>query len=154
MTAGVGGEEPNPQFAMEILQSTNVVAGISDGGAHVKFLTGGVFPTDLLMWLVRDEGLMSLEDAHSKLSYLPAFVGGFRDRGFLREGAPADVVVYDLENLKLMPTEVAHDLPGGDWRRVQKAEGYRWIMVNGQVTFEDGKPTGTLSGRLLRHGAG
>ena len=153
MTAA-GGEGPNPQFAMEILQSPNVVAGISDGGAHVKFQTGGVFPTDTLMWLVRDEGLVSLEEAHFKLSYLPAFLGGFRDRGFLREGAPADAVVYDLEKLKLMPTEIVHDLPGGDWRRIQKAEGYHWVMVNGQVTFEDGKPTGELPGKLLRHGRG
>ena len=53
----------------------------------------------------------------------------------------------------LGPNEVVHDLPGGDWRRVQKAEGYRWTLVNGQVTLEDGVPTGALSGKLLRHGA-
>ena len=143
-----------PESRVEILQSPYVIPGISDGGAHVKFLTSGIFPTDLLTWLVRDEGLLSLEDAHFKLSYLPAFFGGFRDRGFLRESAPADIVVYDLERLALSPAEVAHDLPGGDWRRIQKAEGYRWILVNGQVTFEDGNPTGALSGKLLRHGMG
>ncbi len=43
-------------------------------------------------------------------------------------------------------------LPGGDWRRIQKADGYRWILVNGQVSIEDGEPTGVLSGKLLRHG--
>ena len=72
-----------------------------------------------------------------------------KDRGFLREGAAADVVVYDLENLKLLPSEVVHDLPGGDWRRIQRAEGYRWVLVNGDLTFEDGEPTGALSGKLL-----
>ena len=120
----------------------------------MKFVPGGVYSTDMLTWLVRDEGRLSLEEAHYKLSYLPAFLGGIKDRGFLREGAPADVVVYDLENLKLIPAEVVHDLPGGDWRRIQKAEGYRWVLVNGDITFEDGEPTGALSGRLLRHGAG
>jgi N-acyl-D-aspartate/D-glutamate deacylase len=106
------------------------------------------------MWLVRDEGMVSLEEAHYKLSYLPAFCGGFKDRGFLREGAPADILVYDLENLEMGDLEVAHDFPGDEWRRVEKVIGYRSIMVNGQVTFDDGKSTGALPGKLLRHGKG
>ena len=142
----------NPQYTAEVLQSLYVIPGVSDGGAHVKFSTGGNYPTEMLTWLVRDEQVVSLEDAHYKLSYLPAFFGGFRDRGFLREGAPADIVVYDLEGLKLLPSEIAEDLPGGEWRRVQRAAGYRWIMVNGQVTFEDGEPTQAMPGELLRHG--
>ena len=143
----------NPEYAAEVLHSPHVIAGLSDGGAHVKFLTGGSYPTDLLNWLVRDEKVLTLEEAHYKLSYLPAHFGGFRDRGFIREGAPADIVVYDLDKLKLLPTEVAEDQPGGEWRRIQRAEGYRWTLVNGQVTFEDGKPTGVLPGKLLRSGA-
>ena len=63
-------------------------------------------------------------------------------------------MAYDLENLALEPIEIAHDLPGGDWRRIQRAVGYRWVLVNGQLTFEDGNPTGTLPGKLLRHGRG
>ena len=136
------------------MRSPYVLAGASDGGAHVKFTPGGIYPTDMLAWLVRDEGLLSLEEAHFKLSYLNAFASGFRDRGFLSEGAPADIVAYDLDKLALGPLEVVHDLPSGDWRRVQKAEGYRWVLVNGEVTFEDGNPTGALPGRLLRHGRG
>ena len=142
------------QFTAEVMNSMHVIPGISDGGAHTKFLTGGAFPTEILTWLVKEEGLVSLEEAHYKLSALPAFFGGVHDRGFLREGAPADVVVYDMDKLKLLPTEIAHDLPGGDWRRVQKAEGYRWTIVNGKVTFEDGAPTGALPGKLLRKGRG
>ena len=142
----------NAQYMAEVVNSPYVIAGVSDGGAHVKMSTAGSFPTETLIWLVRDEQLVSLEELHYKLSYLPAFFGGFQDRGFLREGAPADIVIYDLENLRLLPVEVAHDLPGGDWRRVRKAEGYRWMLVNGQVTSEDGNPTGAMSGRLLRHG--
>ena len=64
------------------------------------------------------------------------------------------MLVYDLEGLKLLSSEVVHDLLSGDWRRVQQAEGYRWTLVNGQVTLEDGKPTGNVSGRPLRHGRG
>jgi len=55
------------------------------------------------------------------LSYLPVFMGGFQDRGFLCEGVSADVVVYDFENLKAMDPEVLHELPGDEWRRVQRA---------------------------------
>jgi N-acyl-D-aspartate/D-glutamate deacylase len=75
----------------------------------------------------------------------------------LREGAAADVVVYDMEELDMEPRwtgEVAHDLPGGEWRRVQRARGYKEIIVNGQTTFADGECTGATPGRLLRHGRG
>ena len=130
------------------------MTGNSDGGAHVKFLTLPDYPTRLLSHLVRDTGVVSLEEAHYKLGYLTAYAAGIQDRGFLREGAPADIVVYDLEKLSLTPQEIVHDLPGGDWRRVQRAEGYRWIIVNGEPTLEDGKPTGALPGKVLLHGRG
>jgi len=142
------------QFTTEVLNSNLVVAGVSDGGAHVKFLTAGIYPTDLLIWLVRDEKTITLEDAHYKLSYLPAHMGGFKDRGAIREQAPADIVVYDLDKLEVLPSEVAEDLPGGEWRRIQKSKGYDWILVNGQITFENGEPTGALPGKFLRNGRG
>jgi N-acyl-D-aspartate/D-glutamate deacylase/nitrite reductase/ring-hydroxylating ferredoxin subunit len=142
------------QFTTELVASNVVVAGVSDGGAHVKFLTAGIYPTDLLTWLVRDEKTVSLEDAHYKLSYLPAHLGGFKDRGAIREQAPADIIVYDLEKLEVLPSEVAEDLPGGEWRRIQKSKGYDWILVNGQITFENGEPTGALPGKFLRNGRG
>ncbi len=142
------------QFTAEVLDSNLVVAGVSDGGAHVKFLTAGIYPTDMLCWLVRDEKMISLEDAHYKLSYLPAHFGGFKDRGAIREGAPADIVVYDLDKLEVLPSEVAEDLPGGEWRRIQKSKGYNWILVNGEITFKEGEPTGAMPGKLLRNGRG
>ncbi len=128
---------------------------MSDGGAHTKFLTAGSYTTDLLTWLVRDEERLSLEEAHYRLSYLPAHAAGFKDRGYLREGAPADVVVYDLEQLGRDPEwtgEVVHDLPAGEWRRVQRSHGYRWTIVNGVITFQDSTCTGATPGKLLRHG--
>jgi N-acyl-D-amino-acid deacylase len=109
------------QFTTEVLASNLVVAGVSDGGAHVKFLTAGIYPTDLLIWLVRDEKTITLEDAHYKLSYLPAHLGGFKDRGAIREHAPADIVVYDLGKLEVLPSEVAEDLSGGEWRRIESS---------------------------------
>ena len=142
----------NPDMVAELMRDPFIVAGVSDGGAHVKFFTGGSYTTDLLTWLVRDTGKLTLEEAHFHLSYLPAQAAGFSDRGFLKEGAPADIVVYDLENLKRVPEwdyEIAQDFPANEWRRVQRAQGYRWVMVNGTITFEDDECTGATPGQLL-----
>jgi N-acyl-D-amino-acid deacylase len=128
--------------------------GVSDGGAHTKFFTAGRYPTETITRMVREHNMLSLEDAHWRLSALPAWCAGFHDRGVLREGAPADIVVYDYDHLTVTPTEVAYDLPGGEWRRVQRAEGYRWILVNGHITFADGQGTAATPGKLLRHGRG
>jgi len=146
----------NADYNAEIINnSTFTFPGVSDGGAHTKFFTGGAFTTDFLRWLVRDEQKVTLEEAHYRLSALPAHAAGFRDRGVLREGAAADMVVYDLNGLGVEPDwigEVVHDLPGGEWRRVQRSKGYRSIIVNGEETFADGKCTGATPGKLLRHG--
>jgi len=147
----------NADFMAELMDVPYTLPGVSDGGAHTKFFTGGAWSTDLLKWLVRDEGKLTLEEAHYRLSALPAHAAGFRDRGVLREGAAADVVVYDMEELDMDPRwigEVVHDLPAGEWRRVQRARGYKEILVNGETTFSDGECTGATPGRLLRHGRG
>jgi N-acyl-D-amino-acid deacylase len=146
----------NSEFMAEIFNaSPYTFPGVSDGGAHTKFFTGGAFTTDFLRWLVRDEQKITLEEAHYRLSALPAHAAGFRDRGMLREGLAADVVVYDLDGLDVEPDwvgEIAHDFPGNEWRRVQRAKGYRSIIVNGVETFAEGKCTGETPGKLLRHG--
>ncbi len=152
--------QPEPEFNAEfnaeiINDSQYTFPGVSDGGAHTKFFTGGSFTTDFLRWMVRDEQKITLEEAHYRLSALPAHAAGFRDRGVLREGAWADVVVYDLQNLGVEPEwvgEVTHDLPGGEWRRVQRAKGYRSIIVNGVETFANDQCTEATPGKLLRHG--
>jgi N-acyl-D-amino-acid deacylase len=148
----------NADFMAEMTNdSPYTIPGVSDGGAHTKFFCGGAFTTDFLSWLVRDEQKVTLEEAHYRLSALPAHAAGFLGRGMLREGAAADVVVYDLKELAIEPEwvgEIAHDFPGGEWRRVQRARGYRAIIVNGEMTFADGRSTGATPGRLLRGGRG
>ena len=138
----------------EIVDNPYVLFGVSDGGAHTKFLTAGRYPTETLCKIVREHEMISPEEAHWRLSALPAMVAGFEGRGVLRKGAPADIVAYDFERLRVLPAEVTHDLPGGEWRRVQRAEGYRYVLVNGEVTIRDDEETGTSPGRLLRHGDG
>ena len=147
----------NAEFMAEMMKAPYSIPGVSDGGAHTKFFTGGAYSTDFLAWLVRDEGVLTLEEAHYRLSNLAAHAAGFQDRGVLREGAAADVLVYDLEELAIDPQwigEAEYDLPGGEWRRVQRARGYQQIIVNGEVTFEDGDCTGATPGELLRGGRG
>ncbi len=142
----------NMELMKELIDYPYLAFGVSDGGAHTKFLTAGRYPTEGIIKYCRDKQWISLEDIHWRLSALPAFCSGFKDRGFLREGAPADIVVYELDKLNVLPVEIVHDLPGDEWRRVQRAEGYRYIIVNGEVTFIDGNCTGATPGKLLRHG--
>jgi N-acyl-D-aspartate/D-glutamate deacylase len=136
----------------EIVTYPYCMFGLSDGGAHTKFFTAGRYPTETIIRFVRDNAVISLEEAHWRLSALPAHLAGFRDRGTLVEGAPADIIAYDLDELEVTEMEVVHDFPGDEWRRIQRAKGYRYILVNGEVTFINGKETGALSGQLLRHG--
>jgi N-acyl-D-aspartate/D-glutamate deacylase len=140
----------SPDHCKEML-AHRTVAGFSDGGAHAKFQTLGMFPTDLLSRLVRDAGVITLEQAHYHLSYMPAWVAGFKDRGAIREGFAADILVYDLDKLAIEEPESVYDLPpNNDSRLVQRPRGYRWIMVNGQVAFEEGKDTKAYPGKLVR----
>jgi N-acyl-D-amino-acid deacylase len=136
----------------EVVRSPLALPGISDGGAHTKFLTLGAYPTDYLTVHVRKNKTLDLEEAHWRLSAYPAYASGLKDRGVLREGYPADIIVYDFDTLDALPQEVVHDYPAGEWRRIRRAAGYRYILVNGVVTFVDGKSTGATPGRLLRHG--
>lgn len=144
------------RLTAEILRSPYAVPGISDGGAHCHFIVQGAYPTDLLEWMVREEGLITAEQAHYGLSRLPAHMCGMHDRGILREGAPADVVVYNPDTIRRTPswntTEKLYDQPAGGWRRAQRAEGLHFTICNGVITFEDLVCTGATPGVLVRQG--
>ena len=105
--------------------------GISDGGAHTKFVTTGRYPTELLGYWVREHNIMTLEEAHWRLSALPAQAAGLKGRGSIAEDMPADILVYDYEALESLPQERVWDYPAGEWRLIQKAKGYDYIIVNG-----------------------
>lgn len=139
----------------QVLRHRRTIPGTSDGGAHVKFWAGGQYSTDLIMWMVRENNLMTLEELHFKLSYLPSRVLGLHNRGALIVGQAADLFIYDFDKLGYEHGryEVAHDLPDGDWRRVCKPQGIERVMVNGQTTFTNGTDcTGALPGVLVGSG--
>jgi N-acyl-D-amino-acid deacylase len=142
-----------PEGMKEIATSPVALPGVSDGGAHTKFVTTGRYPTELIAYWVREHKIMSLEEAHWRLSAYPAMAAGLKGRGSLAEGMAADIIVYDLEALDSGPQERLWDYPAGEWRLVQKATGYSYIIVNGEITFVDGECTKATPGRLLRHGA-
>ena len=141
-----------PDAMKEIANGTVSLPGVSDGGAHTKFVTTGRFPTELISYWVREHNIMSLEEAHWRLSAMPAQAAGLKGRGSLAEGMPADILVYDYETLDSLPAERAWDYPAGEWRLIQKATGYNYIIVNGEITFIDGECTQATPGKLLRHG--
>lgn len=141
------------QAVREVASCSVALPGISDGGAHTKFVTTGRFATELLGHWVREHEVMSLEEAHWRLSAYPAMAVGLRNRGWIAEGMPADVIVYDPDTVDALPQERLFDYPAGEWRLVQKAVGYDRIIVNGRTTFADGVCTDATPGRLLRHGS-
>jgi N-acyl-D-amino-acid deacylase len=141
-----------PAAMKEIATASVSLPGVSDGGAHTKFVTTGRYPTELLGYWVREHGIMSLEEAHWRLSALPARAAGLKGRGHIAEDMPADIIIYDLAELDSLPAERVWDYPAGEWRLIQKAKGYTHIIVNGAVTFRDGECTQATPGKLLRHG--
>jgi N-acyl-D-aspartate/D-glutamate deacylase len=128
----------DPLKVAELLRHPNVLAGASDGGAHTKNFSGGQWTTDLLLWLCRENRFYTQEELHYRFAYQPARVMGLNDRGALLEGMAADIIVYSLDELYFEQDrfEILRDQPGGDFRRKAKAGGYRYIIVNGKVTFE------------------
>ena len=143
----------DPEAMKEILNHPYTHPCISDGGAHVRYLTVGIWPVNFLTMWARDHEAMSLEKAHYKMSGLPAFIAGFTDRGVLKEGFAADIIVYDLDKLGLQYDSPIYDddFPGGERRLIQKAKGIRYTLVNGGVTFTEGTVcTDATPGKLLR----
>jgi N-acyl-D-aspartate/D-glutamate deacylase len=125
-----------------------VMPGSSDGGAHLASFTGADYTTRLLTdWV---PGTLSLEQAVWRNTQMPASVHGLTDRGVLRAGAWADVVVMDPTRLKAHRARLADDFPAGTERYVVDAEGYVATVVNGQVLLREGAHSGALPGHVLR----
>ena len=143
-------------FFTEAMASTyrhpNVVPLNSDAGAHLRSECKAGDGTYFLRRWVIDRGIMSLEEGVRKLTSVPARMMGLSDRGVLKEGAAADIVVFDPARLDCLAKEPVADLPGGEERWVQKAAGISFVIVNGRVTLRDGKEAGELPGKVLRSG--
>jgi len=136
----------------EMLTHPHTVPGLADGGAHVGTICDGSFPTTLLAYWGRDRDrdridLPFLVQRHCRDT---ASTVGLLDRGVLAPGYRADVNVVDFENLRLHKPEIAHDLPAGGRRLLQRAEGWEHTVVAGRETYHRGEATDELPGRLVR----
>ncbi|HET9489434.1 MAG TPA: amidohydrolase family protein [Methylomirabilota bacterium] len=136
--------------ALEIMRHPRCVVTFSDSGAHVSQLMDASLQTHLLSHWVRARQAFTLEQAVRMLTLVPATLWGFADRGLLREGMAADLVIFDPDTIAAEMPEVVDDLPAGARRLVQRTRGVAATVVNGEVLLRDGKHTGALPGRLLR----
>ena len=135
----------------EILNDKSVLVALGDGGAHVDMLCDAGYPTYLLGTWVRERQALTLEEGVRRLTSDPADVFGIRDRGRLAPGLAADIAIFDPARVgSTNRGERRFDLPGGAKRMVMPSRGVEYTVVNGAVTWADGKLTGATAGQVLR----
>ena len=144
----LGGDEAS---MAELLNSPYTVVGLSDAGAHLVFEANDGFSTFFLGHWVREKQIMSLEKAVRRITFDSASMFGMYDRGLIRAGMNADLVIFDPDTIALGPEEKVGDLPGGAIRLRRLAQGVDYTIVNGEVLIEGGNHTGALPGRVARN---
>jgi N-acyl-D-aspartate/D-glutamate deacylase len=148
-----GDDDDSWKLREMVLRDTRTIAGGSDCGAHVDMLDTFAMNTTLLGPCVRERGLVTLEEAVQMLTSAPATLYGIIDRGVIREGAWADLFVFDPDEIGPGRVEMRSDLPGRAERLFSTPTGVGHVFVNGQEVVRDGMElTGALPGRVLRSG--
>jgi N-acyl-D-amino-acid deacylase len=150
-TSSTNGDE---QAVAEILRSPFTLVGQSDAGAHLIYDAGYGYATRFLGYWIRERNVMSLEEGVRKLTFMVASIFGLHDRGLIRPGMAADVVIFDPATVRECEPDLVSDLPGGEKRFIQKALGIETTIVNGEVFVSQGEHTGTFPGRVLGKGNG
>ena len=144
----------NLDYVEKMLNHPYSISGLGDAGAHCGAISDASFPTTLIQHWGRDRKRgkkIPLEKLISMQTLETSKLLGINDRGLLKEGLKADINVIDFKNLTLHEPEVLNDLPAGGRRLVQKATGYEYTIVSGQVAFKNGEATGALNGKLIRN---
>jgi N-acyl-D-aspartate/D-glutamate deacylase len=134
----------------EMLDDKVVTLGLADAGAHVGQIMDSSQPTYFLTHWVRDQQRWTLAEAIRRLTSDTADLFGIAQRGRLVAGSYADVNVIDLAGMRLPQPEFVNDFPNGAGRYIQRATGYDYTVVNGQVFMDHGEHAGALSGVILR----
>jgi N-acyl-D-aspartate/D-glutamate deacylase len=135
-----------------VIGDRRAVVGASDAGAHFDLLATFNYATGLLQEAVRERQLMSFEDAVHLMTQVQAELYGIRERGLLREGWYADVVVLDPTTIATRDVAMRYDLPGNYGRLYAESRGIDHVLVNGEPIVRDGTLTQHRSGVLLRSG--
>jgi N-acyl-D-aspartate/D-glutamate deacylase len=140
-----------PDRMAELLNDKSILLGLGDGGAHLDMLCDSGYPTYVLGTWVRERKVLTLEEAIRRMTSDPADFFGIRDRGRLKPGLAADLVIFSAEEVASgARPERLYDLPGGAKRMVMRSRGIEYTLVNGAVTWENGKLTGASAGAVLR----
>jgi N-acyl-D-amino-acid deacylase len=135
----------------ELLNDRSVLLGLGDGGAHLDMLCDSGYPTYVLGTWVRERKVLSLEEAVRRMTSDPADFFGIRDRGRLKAGQAADIVIFDPATVGSGGRpERLYDLPGGAKRMVVRSRGIEMTLVNGELTWEKDALTGATAGKVLR----
>jgi N-acyl-D-amino-acid deacylase len=140
---------------LDLLVDPINVVSLGDGGAHCAESCDASAPTFFMSHWVRDRGRngrIPLEVAVKRQTRETALLYGLTDRGALAPGLKADINVIDFDRLQSRAPEIVYDFPAGARRFVQRAEGYQYTVVSGEVTYRNGEPTGAMPGKVVRSG--
>ena len=129
-----------------------VMIGGSDAGAHLDRMAGASYPTEWIRDCLSGRKLTSIERAIEHMTDVPAKFFGLVDRGRIEKGFCADLVIFNPDQINSQELKVLNDLPGESPRLYGGAEGIEKVFVNGVLSINDGKPTESLSGIVLRSG--
>ena len=140
----------NQDHVLEMIKHPRSVVTFSDSGAHVSQIMDSSLQTHLLSYWVREKEALTLEAAVKQITYNTATLWGLHDRGLLRVGMAADVVVFDPDTIGPNMPEVLNDLPAGARRLKQTASGILNTVVNGEIFLTNNEHSGATAGRLLR----
>jgi N-acyl-D-aspartate/D-glutamate deacylase len=147
-----GDDDHSWQGRVAAWQDSRTVVGASDAGAHLDMIDTFSFSTQLLSNAVRKRRLLDVEKAVHHLTEVPAKLVGLKERGLLKEGYWADIVVFDLDRVDCSATYTRYDLPAGAGRLYADADGIEHVFVNGKEIVRHNEFTDTFPGRILRSG--
>ena len=136
----------------ELWNDPRAMIGGSDAGAHLDRMCGAPYPTRFLADCIRGRQLISVERAVQLMTSAPAELFGLRDRGVLREGALADIFIFDPATVDSDQAALVVDLPGDSARLTAGSQGVARVFVNGVSIIENGQPTGATPGTVLHSG--
>ena len=136
----------------ELWLDERAMIGGSDAGAHLDRMCGAPYPTKFLNDCLHGHKLISMETAVKLMTSDPAALFGLKDRGVLRIGAIADVVVFDPATVGSQEPRLVTDLPGNSARLTADSVGMNHVFVNGVAILRDGVATGATPGTVLKSG--
>lgn len=136
---GVVIDNNDPVELEQLLTDRRTLWGAHDAGAHVDTISDSCYTSHVLGRFVRDEGMLTMEEAIHRMTGQPAAFYGFDDRGVIAEGNAADLVAFDPETVAALDKERIYDFPANGDRIVVRSRGIQHVWVNGQAIRRDGE---------------